>query len=642
MSTGVFRRRFDYESLHHMSVPVQVHVNRLLPGPDAFKGFYHGDCFIHMRQFGVPLNSGGPPGDSPTAVGPSRSGRCGHDEERWWQALICCDNPTANGIAPTISIADDPVTGSSECWTLEPPVGSELDLFGNWHDPDNDLVTPATFRVFIDGVDRTAEGIFNSGASPFSSTQQGWSFSTELFRLNDDQLQFKVEVTDDQGNVSSAQRKLSWDFIDPLRTLNQHPRPRSSLWTFVGATPTFTSDNGKWIGASNTGWGGGLELVGTTSIEFTASTAEGTTGDWDPAFRILIPDSQSFLRTTVVVNGDTANPFDDWIESGPQTYTQLPNINDTNIHLLSHLTLNDGDHVKITFEATPNAAGDYPWWDFSNIEQVTVTGPPPVETQFWSWSAGDITQGEWNTYRSSLPTGSQGRPQGEHATKHTFDVVSTGQPYRIHAGQGDEVAEMEANGNLRFRRDQTPRQDEHTTLLPSGGYDAWETSFYLKPLRNYRFEFGITLEDPPDIDTYWKVNSFKILWQMHPGTFPGTWNDVTNPPLALQIFNSVFELRVRGSNQSTPTGVTHQTTDQWPLTLGHHDFVIRTRFDWTGSTGYCHLWMDGQIRASRFGPVGMNHSAAATANSMFPSFGLYTFLDGGIAQSDYFRITEEH
>lgn len=611
-----------------------------LPNADLFKGFYHDDCFIHIAGLVAQQIAGGPPKDSPQSAGPNRSGRW-IDEDRWWQALICCQNPAAVGAAPSISIDDDPVTASSEVWTLSPDIGSENVLTGQWRDSDNDLVTPATFKVFIDGVERTADGLFNAGASPFASTQQPWSFSSQLFRLADDQLDFKVQITDDQGNIASAQRKLEYPYVDPLRTLTGHPRGRSSLWTFVGSPPAFQLDDGKWVGNSNTGWGGGLEVTGPVSIEFTASTAAGTTGEWNPQFRILIPDGGTKLRTTVVVNGDTGNPFDEWTESGPQTYTQLPNVDDTNIHLLSPMNLIDGDHVKITFQTTAvGPAGNFPWWEFSDIRHITVSGPPPTETQFWSWSAGDITVSEWATYRGDLPTGSQSRPQGEHATKHTFDTVSTGQPYRVHAGQGDEVAEMLGNGSFRFRRDQVPRQDEHTTLIPSGGYDAWETAFYLKPNRDYRFEFGLTLEDPPDLDTYWRSNSFKIVFQLHPGGFGGSWVGPTNPPIAVQMFNGMWELRVRGSNQAVPTNVTHGTTDRWPIAIGTHDFRIETRFDYTGATGYCNLWMNGQQRAARSGPVGINHSAATTPNSMFPSWGLYTFLDGGITQSDYFRITE--
>lgn len=619
-----------------------VQVNAPLPNPDLWKGYFCGDMFVHMAGLTKPdVIDGGTPG---AGSGPAARWIKENDEEVWWGAFLCKVAAAPAGAPPTISIDNDPVTGGSLVWTLSPDLGSENVITGKWHDSDNDLITPATFKIFINEVERTSDGIFNSGASPFSSIQQPWTFSSQLFRLSDDHHNFRVEITDDQGNAASATRKLEYPYVDPLRAMTDHPRPRTSLWSWSGSTPFFTPDStGRWI-QSNTGWEGGLEMTGTYSIEITASTAAGTTGDWRPDFRIMLPDPGTELKITAVLNGDTGNPYDEWIESGPQTHTGFPNVDDTNIHVdqgsNNLVNLQDGDHFKITFQTLSAPSGNYPWWEFSDIRQVTVSGPPPTQTQFWAWSAGDITQADWNTYRSGLGVGAQGRPVGANNDKHTFNVVDTGQPYRVHAGQGDEVAEMLAGGEFRFRRDQTPRQDEHCTLVPSGGYEGWTTSFYLMPQRNYRFEFGLTIEDPPDLDTYWRDDSFKLFFQAHPGTFPGGWTGNTNPPLALMAFNGMMDLRVRGSNQTTPTFFTSQTTDQWPITTGHHDFVIETRFDFTGVWGHCRLWQNGQQRVNRNGPVGINHSAAAVPNSMFVAFGLYTFADGGIAQADYFRITE--
>ena len=556
-----------------------------------------------------------------------------------------------------------PLTGESVVWSMNFPIGSESQITGRWQDPDNDLITAPSFVMTQNDV--IIVGSLDDG-NEFSQSEQPWAFSSVNFSLADDNTEFKIVITDDQGNQASAVRHIAFWIEDPLRLLINHPNPRNTnhifgetrlyVWDFVGPLPTFDLDGASggssWVVTSSTGFGGGLEIPTApgVSIEMFANAAAGTAGDWEPKFRFLNPDEFTQVSVEMYLNGLLEDFWE--VPDPPERidHTDLPAPDDINVELLFPGTINlqDGDSLRFIFKTVHlpgNTAGNLAFWEFSDIDQTTQVAAPG--TLFFDWSAGDINATQWTAYRDSLPPGVAQRPVGQNNTKLTFNAHSTGAPYRWHATQGYEVAELDPDGSFRFRRDQVPSQDKHNQLVPSGGWGAWITSFYLRPQRNYRFDFGMTLGGLP-LSSWLLINSgpsilFRTLLDIHPGGWPSGFGDV-QAPISLQVSNGTWQFKTRGSTEVLPTDYTSSVSDDWTFdqsSLGYHDFRLETRFDFTGALGgHTRLWMDGIQRADNNVPVGINHSGATIANSMFVKVGCYTNQDGIVTQLHYFQIRE--
>lgn len=274
---------------------------------------------------------------------------------------------------------------------------------------------------------------------------------------------------------------------------------------------------------------------------------------------------------------------------------------------------------------------------------LTPAPPPVAPTTIWEFLSGDITEGDWNTYRAALDTGSEGRPVGETGGE-THDM---GAGELIFAPTPHEVAEYAA-GDLRCER-YVPAQNHHTLLAADGeALDAAFEDFYLVKETDYVITCQWTLGGNSEAD--WRDSSkltFGLLWEMwQPKTGPtwATWAGGGQAPIQIMVNNTgtgdnELLLYLRGSTDDN----TYTTTTVVPLAttlVATHKVELRFRLSKTVTTAWS-VFHNDVFKGSGQQEIGVDRSPGGSysAGDASPQIGLYV---GSSSIAGYWADVERH
>lgn len=553
------------------------------------------------------------------------------------------------GGRPSISFDNDPLGGAPGSWSMATPTNSANAFTGVWQDVDAAPSAPIAGIVFtVDGI--VIPGNLNLGNAS-SNQPQVWSFSTAPGTLSyaHDQRQLRATITDASGQSTSAFAKLNIPYDDPIRTLTDHPSPKTAvfgLWSFVGSPPAWQPDSTRggttWVVDGSPYDGGVVIPEAGIKLTLTGSTlVPGSIGVWQPQFRILLKDAVSRVEFTVRKNAVIQPEMGFWI-AGPWVSGAFSQEDELNI-LMASMDVQNGDTWEIEMKGyvdgvgSPTAA-DLPLWEWTHMNyRGVVSPPPPVGTAIFSWVAGQAgaSQADWNAYRALLPLAYGSgltRPQGKNVTRLT---LANG--HQMLATEKYEVATMEADGTLVMQRYPDTPTDEHNQVSPRRtGISQITDGLYLKP----NIDWQLDIDNEFDVASYsfsdWlNVANWGVLTDFHPGAWPAGWLD-QQPPVGLYVDQdgggpTQFLLRVRGSTAVDPTvgtkNYTHSNT-YWVANFspGRQTYRIQIRFDYTGVTAFVKVWWNNTLRVNvtpGTQPIGINHSASAVKNAMFMKCGWY-------------------
>lgn len=624
------------------------------------------------------------------------------DDMAVWAFALCCKGgpPPGPFLPPTIRFNPDTFTGRTDVWTINTPIDSEQNVTGTWTDPDNPYEDPGTLEwfgiqhikiYFGEGTsdERTGQG-FMFIDNPFAPAG-GWSFSTSgnHIKLSDDNRTVRVVITDANGLTATAAVTLQIPYDDVVRATFNHPSFEGSnfQWVFP-ISPSWTLDRNSggtdtWVENVPTGWGGGI-VVPTSGLwlELTGDQALGNVGQWQPRFQIMMPaatnEFETFTRIQIwaepngipwpvedprydiTTYGGTSGFTESYFTNGAgDTVSDLVNIVTYDEVLGSGrpFNINDGDRVRIIITGGAlDGNGDpilsptnqqLPLLTFSDMNQTsTAPAPPDPGKVFWSWFGGLITQEAWDTYRAGLPVGIYGRPRGTNAPEGRITFTSPvpyGTVHQLQAGSGYEVPTMNGEGTLICDRSFSPAQDSHSQVVPRGNYEAFTSGFYLRPQRTYRMTWTMNLASPLD-RAVWEQSSFKVLFDLHCGSWGPNWVDSRTPIIAWQLHLGSMYVVTRGTNETVPTQYLFSNqSPHWPIPeLGvTHNFRMEFRWDPLGTTSFCKAWFNNSQIADIAGTIiGVNASGASIPGAAWPKLGLYTEQDGLIAHLNSWEISE--
>jgi hypothetical protein len=136
--------------------------------------------------------------------------------------------------------------------------------------------------------------------------------------------------------------------------------------------------------------------------------------------------------------------------------------------------------------------------------------------------------------------------------------------------------------------------------------------------QHIEYWIGVSTFHPID----WQFESDKtasnqiVFWQMH--GFRGTQGK--SPPLALDLQGKSLSIINRSGEQFTKTGPkawTNAVLWKGALELGKWtDWVIRVRWEQTGTTGYVQVWRNGILIAERLNKPTMYYTTAPSINDL--------------------------
>lgn len=572
---------------------------------------------------------------------------------------------------PTIQYDVDPVTSLPGQWTVEPgqALGSPTAITGTWGDPDASVSKPIASIVFemIGSIDPSRNPL--PGTVTLSDTAQTTgTFSFDLTALLiDDRQQLKATITDSDGLTAEASVTLDVNYSDAFQEATGHPVPDLTPWSFT-SIPIWQNDQpngGTTWATSTTGYGGGI-IVDETGFELnlTAAAATDTVGDLVPRFQVHVPDDLTDIRMYMELDGFEV---DDYYVPGPLTTTTQDEIN----MILFEQQLTEGSTVYIHVtgqreNVTGPPPSQLPFVTFSDLKVTNVPGPPPEGTEIFNWTAGiTAVQAEWTNYRTAVLSHNQDnsiplygtpptRPVGQNAVKMT---QTNG--HRLFAGQGHEVAQMQADGTLIHEHLQD-WGNQRTLIAMQGSGTPWD-AFYLKPGFDLEFEFRMDfLTDGnygradyrnPNLTTGLPWGIIFELWS--PMNWPG-WVGGGDVPVQIIVDqekvggiptgSNQLLARVRGSTQSSPTDWTVDTEEVIePFAPGRKKFKIQTKIDYTGS--YFKLWFQDSASPviDLTQSVGVNAGGNTVVGGLVPYFGWYHSSGskyGGKVRSHYMRIRD--
>lgn len=369
-----------------------------------------------------------------------------------------------------------------------------------------------------------------------------------------------------------------------------------------------------------------------------------TSADWDRVTKIFnrrhyLPRVQGdTYEKTYTVTGVTSSDIDVTVRmvfevDGPHIYAiaqpqvlsdAAPSVHEYTVSAIPNpfdcsIAFNNFNTTSATWDTTEGGSVGTNIGLIIDVVQA-AEAPPKGGTLIWSFERGDIAKAFWDVQMFLLPTGSEGRPEG-NGNYYTFGENSE---YKIRHQGGYEQPTVDSDGTIRCTS-WSPAQDQHTQFTIGGNSSKINDPYLLPSPNRYRMHMDFEVSDDA---TAWTGNVWTVITDIVPAFYNTSgWIGSSEPPIAFHLRpgDNLFRMEVRGAGVGDTDWV-HETlfpTSTLSTTLyGRHYLVIEFELDYSGTNSYTAMWLDGKL----VGETTLANAKYANTNTgqAIPKIGAYT------------------